>query len=39
MPMLENNYADNIPESEQHECEECVTILEKQQYQETEDPL
>ena len=35
MPMLGNNYASVIPESEQHECKECVIILEKQQHQET----
>jgi len=28
MPMLGNNYADIIPESEQKECEKCVKFLE-----------
>jgi len=37
IPMLGNNYANIIPESEQHECEECVTILEKNQHAKTED--
>lgn len=30
MPMLGNNYADGIPESEQKECEECCKVLEKE---------
>lgn len=29
-PMLGNNYASVIPESEQKECEECVKVLESE---------
>ncbi len=29
-PMLGNNYASVIPESEQKECEECTKVLEEE---------